>query len=94
MNADKRAYKTLGNRGLFGMEENKSKPTSSGNPLERLLEAVDFEMFRETLETWLYKNRMTNAGARPYNPVLMFKVLVLQRMYNLSDEQAERPGMN
>ena len=89
MNADKRAYKTLGNRGLFGMEENKSKPTSLGNPLERLLKAVDFEMFRETLETGLYKNRMTNAGARPYDPVLMFKVLVLQRMYNLSDEQAE-----
>ena len=44
------------------MEENKSKPTSSGNPLERLLKAVDFEMFLETLETWLYKNRMTNAG--------------------------------
>ena len=39
-------------------------------------------MFRETLETWLYKNRMTNAGARLYDPVLMFKVLVLQRMYN------------
>ena len=62
MNADKRAYKTLGNRALFDMEENKSKPTSSGNPLERLLKAVDFEMFLETLETWLYKNRMTNAG--------------------------------
>ena len=24
------------------------------------MKAVDFEMFRETLETWLYKNRMTN----------------------------------
>ena len=82
MNADKRAYKTLGNRGLFDMEENKSKLTSLGNLLERLQKAVDFEMFRETLETGLYKNRMTNAGARPYDPVLMFKVLVLQRMYN------------
>ncbi len=71
------------------MEENKSKLTSLGNPLERLLKAVDFEMFRETLETGLYKKRMTNAGARPYDPVLMFKVLVLQRMYNLSDEQTE-----
>ena len=64
MNADKRAYKTLGNRGLFDMEENKSKPTSLGNPLERLLKAVDFEMFRETLETGLYKKRMTNAGTQ------------------------------
>lgn len=31
------------------MEENKSKLTSLGNPPERLLKAVDFEMFRETL---------------------------------------------
>ncbi len=89
MNADKRADKTSGNRGLFDREENKSKLTSSGNPPERLPEAVDFEMFRGTLETGLYKERMTNAGARPYDPVLMFKVLVLQRMYNLSDEQTE-----
>ena len=71
------------------MEENKSKLTSLGNPLERLLKAVDFGMFRETLETGLYRERMTNAWARPYDPMLMFKVLVLQRMYNLSDEQTE-----
>ena len=28
-------------------------------------------------------------GAKPYDYVLMFKVLVLQRMYNLGDEQTE-----
>ena len=44
-------------------------------------------MFRETLEVGLYRERLTNAGAKPYDYVLMFKILVLQRMYNLSDEQ-------
>ena len=46
-------------------------------------------MFRETLEMGLYRERLTNAGAKPYDYVLMFKILVLQRMYNLSDEQTE-----
>ena len=55
MKADKRAYKTRGNRGLFDLEEKKSKLTSSGNLLERLLKAVDFGMFRKMPETWARK---------------------------------------
>ena len=60
--------------------------SSLGNPLERLAETVDFEMFRETLETGLHRERLTKAGAKPYDYVLMFKILVLRRMYNLSNE--------
>jgi IS5 family transposase len=30
-----------------------------------------------------------DAGRLPYDPVLMFKVLMLQALYNLSDDQAE-----
>ena len=51
-----------------------------GNPLDKLAKVVDFEMFRETLEDGLLKEHMTNAGAKPYDPVLMFKILVLQCM--------------
>jgi IS5 family transposase len=32
---------------------------------------------------------MTNSGPKPYDPLLMFKILVLQRYYNLSDGQIE-----
>lgn len=46
-------------------------------------------MFRETLESGLSKNKVSNAGAKPYDPVLMFKILVLQRMNHLSDAQTE-----
>ena len=41
------------------------------------------------MEEGLYKERFTTVGAKPYDYVLMFKVLVLQRMYHLSDEQTE-----
>lgn len=38
-------------------------------------------MFREDLGTGLYKEKFTNVGAKPYDYVLMFKILVLQRMH-------------
>ena len=85
----KQTYKRTGNCGLFDLEENTAKLESLGNPLEKLLKVIDFEMFRETLEGGLYKEKLSNVGAKPYDYVLMFKILVLQRMYNLGDEQTE-----
>jgi IS5 family transposase len=32
---------------------------------------------------------MVNAGPKPYDPLLMFKILILQRYYSLSDSQIE-----
>lgn len=61
-----------------------------GNPLEKLAELVDFEVFRPTLEEVLVNNdRKSNAGRKPLDPVFVFKVLVLQRLYGISDEQTE-----
>jgi len=34
-------------------------------------------------------DRKSNAGRKPYDAVLMFKILVLQTLYNLSDDQLE-----
>ena len=89
MNKQKLAYKKLGNVSLFDNEETLDKLNSLGNPLERLSKVIDFEMFRDELEEGLYKERFTTVGAKPYDYVLMFKILVLQRMYHLSDEQTE-----
>jgi transposase, IS5 family len=35
------------------------------------------------------EDRKSNAGRKPYDAVLMFKILVLQTLYNLSDDQLE-----
>lgn len=59
------------------------------DPLVRLDRLIDWENFRGTLEQARDKERKSNAGRKPYDSVLMFKVLVLQHLYNLSDEQAE-----
>jgi len=83
-------YKTTGNRGLFDEQENYAKLSAIGNPLEMIHDVVDFEMFREVLEEGvLIKDRKSNAGAKPYDVVMMFKILILQRYYGLGDTQLE-----
>jgi IS5 family transposase len=37
----------------------------------------------------LNRERVGNAGNKPYDVVMMFKIVLLKRFYNLSDEQAE-----
>ena len=60
-----------------------------GDSLERLDKAVDWELFRPQL-TKVFKKEAKGAGGRPpYDYVMLFKVLVLQRIYNLSDDQTE-----
>ena len=55
----------------------------------KLAAVVDFEPFRYRLEKALKRSDGAKGGRPPYDPVLMFKVLVLQALYNLSDDQAE-----
>jgi hypothetical protein len=60
--------------------------SEAGDPLERLSTAIDFELFRPELESVLDRGK----GSRPpYDAVLMFKVLVVQTLYTLSDDQTE-----
>ena len=60
-----------------------------GDPLQRLAQTVEFESFRPELERAIHKPAKGPGGAPRWDAVLMFKLLVLQRLYNLSDEQAE-----
>jgi transposase len=61
-----------------------------GNPLAMVSKVIDFEMFRDLLESILLNsNKKNNAGAKPYDVVLMFKILILQRYYGPGDKQVE-----
>ena len=78
------------NSSLFEQESTVQSLSEMGNPLEFISDIVDFDLFRPTLEAHLLnEERKSNAGRRPIDPVLMFKVMFLQRLYGLSDEQAE-----
>jgi len=83
-------YKVTGNRGLFDEQETIQKLSEIGNPLDRISQVIDFEMFRCNLESKLLNtNKKNNAGAKPYDIVMMFKILILQRYYGLGDTQIE-----
>ena len=83
-------YKSRGKKGLFDEEFTKERLSAIGNPLESISKVLDFEMFRESLENKLLNtNKKNNAGAKPYDVVLLFKILILQRYYGLGDSQVE-----
>lgn len=85
-----RKYKSKGKRGLFDEQDAYAQLSSIGNPLETISQVIDFEMFRRTLEEGvLNKDKKNNAGAKPYDVVMMFKILILQRFYGLGDTQLE-----
>jgi transposase, IS5 family len=78
-----------GSLGLFDLDERYAALSAFGDPLERLSAVVDFEIFRPLLNQALCRSDGSKGGRPPIDPVVMFKILVLQALYGLSDEQAE-----
>ena len=83
-------YKSSGKKGFFDEKLSVNLLSEIGNPLEAISNVVDFEIFRVTLESKLLNtNKKNNAGARPYDVVMMFKIMILQRYYGLGDKQIQ-----
>ena len=61
----------------------------AGDPLAKLNKAINWGRFRVMLHKIRDKERKSPAGRRAYDVVLMFKILVLQSLYNLSDASVE-----
>jgi transposase, IS5 family len=78
-----------GQAGFFDLDERYRALSAAGDALERLARAVDFELFRAELEQALQRSDRARGGRPPYDSVLMFKILVLQTLYTLSDDQTE-----
>jgi len=75
--------------GLFDIEERAAQLTQMGDPLVGLNARIDWEAFRPDLNRVHEKDRKSTAGAKPFDVVLMFKLLVLQQLHNLSDDKIE-----
>jgi IS5 family transposase len=75
--------------GLFDHQERKEALSRRTTPLDRLNERIDWELFRLDLEGHLDYRGGALGGRSPWCPVLMFKILVLQKYYDLSEEQTE-----
>ena len=76
---------------LFSMINHQQEVMRTVKGINKLNAVIDWELFRVDLETLLgYDVRDLRKGGRPpFDVVLMLKVLVLQKYYALSDDEAE-----
>jgi len=82
----------MGQTGFFDLERRLDALSAKGDPLETIKTTVPWETFRADIEAVTEtkpEERKSNAGRKPYDAILKFKIVVLQSLYNLSDEQTE-----
>ncbi|WP_343896007.1 transposase, partial [Roseibium denhamense] len=75
--------------GFFDVDERLKRLSDIGDQLEAYALVVDFEIFRPDLVEALNYSDGSKGGRPPFDPVLMFKVLVIQAQNNLSDDRTE-----
>jgi IS5 family transposase len=66
--------------------------SKQGDPLEAIARLVPWEDFRAEIEFVVLTSdgdKKSSAGRKPIDALVMFRMLVVQSLYNLSDEQAE-----
>src|SRR3954464_8592688 len=82
----------MGQPGFFDLGERYRGLDAKKDPLVVLNAVVPWEDFRAQLSAVWRKpdeERKTAAGRKPWDEVVIFKTLVLQALYNLSDDQVE-----
>jgi transposase, IS5 family len=75
--------------GFFDLDNRYESISKLGDPLEVNDQVIPWETFRPVLNKALRKFKKNNAGRKPYDSVFMLKILVLQSLNNLSDDQTE-----
>ena len=77
-------------RGLFDEQFRLDKISDQNDPLVKLQKHIDFEIFRKPLTAHFESGKDRSQGGRPwFDYLMMFKILILQRYYNLSDDTTE-----
>lgn len=76
-------------KGLFDYENRLSEINEMGYSLQKLERTINFEIFRPDLKEIFTKQAKGPGGASHYDYVFMFKVLTIQELFQLSDEQTE-----
>ena len=79
----------LGEPGFWNLGERYQRLSAVGDPLEKLNGIIPWSVFEKPLAKALKRSDGSKGGRPPFPAVLMFKVMVLQALYNLSDDPAE-----
>lgn len=75
--------------GLFDQQDRMKKLNVLQDPLVSIGESIDFEQFRFILESATLQDSYAKGGRPPFDRVMLFKALLLQKIYHLSDDQLE-----
>jgi len=76
-------------KGFFDENDRLEEISKMGDPLEKLNEFIQWEDFRGILTRALKKESQGPGGRPPFDYVMMFKILVLQKLYNIADDMTE-----
>ena len=71
----------MGQTGFFDVERRLEAISANGDPLETIKKIVPWEDFRADIESVTEtkpEERKSNAGRKPYDAILKFKIVVLQ----------------
>jgi IS5 family transposase len=82
----------MGQLGFFDADKRLQALSARGDPLEAIDRLVPWESFRAEIEAVVLtpdELKKSSAGRKPFDAILMFRMLVLQALNNLSDEQVE-----
>ncbi len=74
---------------FFDLTDRYDALTQKGDPLEPLAQPIPWARFRKPLEKCRCRSKRPKGGRPPFDALLMFQILVLQALYNLSDDQTD-----
>ncbi len=79
----------MGQRGFWDEEKRTQHLQRNKLTIATLSETIPWDAFRPLLEQGYSGERKSNAGRKRIDPIILFKMLVLQQLFNLSDEELE-----
>ena len=79
----------MGQRGFWDDQKRVAKLQEKKPVLKRLADSIPWESFRPLLDKGYAHERKSNAGRKRIDPLILFKMLVLQQLFNLSDQELE-----
>jgi len=85
----KLAMKNINPPGFFDDHFLLEKLTKLGDPLQKLSQCIDFAVFRPVLITAFLQDEVPKVGRPAFDRLMLFKALIIQSLYNLSDDQLE-----
>ena len=70
----------MGQSGFFDLDERYQSLSKCGDPLKVLGKEIPWESFRYSIKKALKKPRKSSDGRKAFDPVMMFKIVVLKSL--------------